>query len=258
MDQRHHRYWIRPSECDRLFSSGWELANEQQYQQMLLTLQDAGLDVCQGSANGAEQRFVSAYAHVEDPSGNRIEIYWGAISDFDRFLSPIGISGFVTGDMGMGHIVLPAKNFDESSQFWQAFMGMALSDQINYDMGADQPTVRIQFMHCYNPRQHSVALVEMDSELGCDHLLIEVETIDEVGRALYRCEDHDIPLQVSLGRHINDDMISFYMYSPTGFSIEFGACGKRINNWKHHLVTESTRGSHWGHRFVEGFRKIEK
>ncbi|MFT5576882.1 MAG: 3,4-dihydroxy-9,10-secoandrosta-1,3,5(10)-triene-9,17-dione 4,5-dioxygenase [Bermanella sp.] len=258
MDERHHRYWIRPGRQDRLRASGWECRDQADYKAALDSLTAAGIEVQVGGKMDAAQRKVQAYSHCTDPSGNVVELFWGPISDFERFVSPIGVSGFVTGDMGLGHIVLPAKQFEASSAFWQEALGMSLSDFINYDMGAGQPPVRIQFMHCNNPRQHSVALVEMDSGFGCDHLLLETTSIDEVGRALYRCEDNDIPLQVSLGRHINDDMISFYMYSPTGFSIEYGAGGKRIEDWNEHQVTEATRGSHWGHRFVQGFRKVEQ
>lgn len=258
MDERHHRYWIRAGKQDRLTASGWEFRDEADYLAALERIRSAGIDLQPGESSGALQRKVQTYSFCQDPSGNTVELFWGPISDFERFVSPIGVSGFVTGDMGMGHIVLPAKQFDASSHFWQHILGMGLSDFINYDMGAGQPPVRIAFMHCNNPRQHSVALVEMDSGFGCDHLLLEAKDIDEVGRCLYRCEDHEVPLQVSLGRHINDDMISFYMYSPTGFSVEYGAGGKRIEDWSQHQVSEATRGSHWGHRFVQGFREVEQ
>jgi 3,4-dihydroxy-9,10-secoandrosta-1,3,5(10)-triene-9,17-dione 4,5-dioxygenase len=257
MDNRHHRYWVRAGRTDRLLASGWEFKDAADYATALEQLRTAGVALQEGSAEETAWRRVQAYSSCSDPSGNTVELFWGPIGDFERFVSPIGVSGFVTGDMGMGHIVLPARQFDDSSAFWRQVMGMGLSDFINYDMGAGQPPVRIQFMHCNNPRQHSVALVEMDSGFGCDHLLLEVDSFDEVGRCLYRCEDHAIPLQVSLGRHINDDMLSFYLYSPTGFSVEYGAHGKRIEDWSRHQVTEATRGSHWGHRFVQGFREVE-
>jgi 3,4-dihydroxy-9,10-secoandrosta-1,3,5(10)-triene-9,17-dione 4,5-dioxygenase len=86
--------------------------------------------------------------------------------------------------------------------------------------------------------------------VGCDHLLIEVENFDEVGRCLYRCEDHGVPLRVTLGRHINDNMLSFYMHSPGGFSIEYGTGGTRVENRSEQTVFEARQGSHWGHRFL--------
>lgn len=257
MDAYHHRYLILPHSHDEVIASGWEVANRAEFEAARRHLQSAGLSVTGGDAEAARQRWVQEFFSLQDPSGNEVEIFWGPISDHERFVSPIGVPGFVTGDMGMGHIVLPAPRFEDTRQFWLEAMGFDLSDFVNYDMGAGQPPVRINFMHCDNPREHSVALVEMNHPARCDHLLVEVETFDEVGRALYRAEDHDVPLQVTLGRHINDDMISFYMISPTGFAVEYGAGGRRIEDWSKHTVFEATRGSHWGHRFVAGSRPVE-
>jgi 3,4-dihydroxy-9,10-secoandrosta-1,3,5(10)-triene-9,17-dione 4,5-dioxygenase len=256
MDDYHHRYLIVAHERDVFLASGWEIANQADYTTLLNSLRNADIDVSFGTEAEQKTRWVQEFFRCTDPSGNQLEIFWGPISDFERFVSPLGVSGFVTGDMGMGHVVLPAPKFEATRKFWLELMQFGLSDFVNYDMGADQPLVRINFLHCNNPRQHSVALVEMANPSGCDHLLVEVQNIDEVGRALYRCEDNQIPLQVTLGRHINDDMISFYMYSPTGFTVEYGAGGKRIEDWSTHKVFEATRGSRWGHRFVQGSRPV--
>jgi len=257
MDERHHRYLILPAARDGLLASAWELANAGEFAAACDALARAGIAFEHGGARECALRKVQAFVRASDPSGNVVELFWGPIADFERFVSPIGVSGFVTGDMGMGHIVLPAPQFDATRAFWLETLGFAVSDFVNYDMGAGQPRVRIHFLHCHNPRQHSVALVEMNHPAACDHLLVEVQTVDEVGRALYRAEDHRVPLQVSLGRHINDDMISFYLYSPAGFTVEIGAGGKRIEDWSAHRVFEATRGSHWGHRFVGGHRPID-
>lgn len=257
MDERHHRYLILPHDTDKVLASGWEMANQDDYDTAISTLSDAGLHLQPASEEEKAMRWVQDYFSVTDPSGNNIEVFWGPKGDFSRMNSPIGVKGFVTGDLGMGHIVLPSTNFDASIKFWVDVMGLGLSDFIHYDMGADQDLVRINFLHCNNARQHSLALVEMDNPAGCDHLLVEVQDFDEVGRGLYRAEDNNIDLQVTLGRHINDDMVSFYMYSPGGFAIEYGAGGKRIEDWATHQVFEATQGSHWGHRFVAGSRPIE-
>jgi len=250
MDERHCRYVIVPHDREAYLATGWELADEFAYRAAVERLKAAGIAIEPGTAEATLLRKVNSFTAFTDPSGNRGELFWGPITDFARAVSPIGVSGFVTGDLGMGHVVLPAPNYEPTLAFWMEVMGFGRSDFVNYDMGPGNPPVRISFLHCDSPRQHSLALAEMPSEVGCDHLLIEVESFDEVGRCLYRCEDHGVPLRVSLGRHINDDMLSFYMHSPTGFSIEYGAGGKRIENWAEHRVYEATRGSHWGHRFV--------
>jgi len=257
MDERQHRYVIVPAARDGLIASAWELADARQFAAACGALTQAGIDFEPGNARECELRRVQAFVRCHDPSGNQLELFWGPISDFARFVSPIGVPAFVTGDMGMGHVVLPAPRFDATRAFWLETMGFGVSDFVNYDMGAGQKPVRIHFLHCDNPRQHSVALVEMHNPAACDHLLVEVPSIDEVGRALYRAEDHGVPLQVTLGRHINDDMVSFYMYCPAGFTIEYGAGGRRVEDWSTHPVVEATRGSHWGHRFVQGARRID-
>jgi 3,4-dihydroxy-9,10-secoandrosta-1,3,5(10)-triene-9,17-dione 4,5-dioxygenase len=256
IDDYHHRYLIVPHERDVFLASAWEVANQADYTALLNSFRNADIDVSFGTEAEQKMRWVQEFFRCTDPSGNQLEIFWGPISDFERFVSPLGVSGFVTGDMGMGHVVLPAPQFEATRKFWLGLMRFGVSDFVNYDMGAGQPLVRINFLHCNNPRQHSVALVEMANPSGCDHLLVEVQNVDEVGRALYRCEDNQIPLQVTLGRHINDDMISFYMYSPAGFTVEYGAGGKRIEDWSTHKVFEATRGSRWGHRFVQGSRPV--
>lgn len=250
MDERHARYLIVPHEREAYLATGWELADEADYEAAVAALAAAQVAIERGDAGACRLRRVNGFATFTDPSGNRGELFWGPIGDFSRAISPIGVSGFVTGDMGMGHIVLPAPNYDATLAFWTGVMGFGRSDFVNFDMGPGNPPVRISFLHCDNPRQHSLALAEMPSEVGCDHLLIEVADFDEVGRCLYRCEDHGVPLRVTLGRHINDNMLSFYMHSPTGFSIEYGAGGTRVEHRAKIPVFEVTQGSHWGHRFV--------
>jgi 3,4-dihydroxy-9,10-secoandrosta-1,3,5(10)-triene-9,17-dione 4,5-dioxygenase len=256
MDERDYRYLIVPHARDQLLASGWEVASQADYAAARAALQAAGVACEDGTSAECAARRVRELLRCSDPSGNRLEISWGPIADFTRFVSPIGVAGFVTGDMGMGHVVLPAPQFDATREFWLAVLGFGLSDFVNYDMGAGQPRVRINFLHCDNPREHSVALVEMANPAACDHLLVEVDSIDEVGRCLYRAEDNQVPLQVTLGRHINDDMISFYLYTPAGFTIEYGTGGRRIEDWSKHQVFEATRGSRWGHRFVQGSRQV--
>jgi 3,4-dihydroxy-9,10-secoandrosta-1,3,5(10)-triene-9,17-dione 4,5-dioxygenase len=250
MDERHSRYLIVPHSCEVFLGTGWEMNGEAEYETAVGELLEAGIGVDRGGIDDCRARRVNGFAAFTDPSGNRGELFWGPITDFARMVSPIGVSGFITGDMGMGHVVLPAPNYDATLEFWTNTMGFGRSDFVNFDMGPGQSPIRISFLHCDNARQHSLAIAEQANEIGCDHLLIEVADVDEVGRCLYRCEDEGVPLRVTLGRHINDNMLSFYMHSPGGFSIEYGAGGMRVDDRASALVYEATRGSHWGHRFV--------
>ncbi len=50
-------------------------------------------------------------------------------------------------------------------------------------------------------------------------------SLDDVGRAMDRCARNKAPLVSTLGRHANDEMVSFYVRTPSGFDIEYGTGG---------------------------------
>lgn len=251
IDGRAFRFLIVPGESDRLVASGWELSTQGDFDALRSRLETAGVAVEAASDAERVQRHVTGLVRLSDPSGNGIELYWGPISDFTRFVSPVGVKTFVTGPMGMGHVVLPTTDFDATCQFWETHLGMALSDILRIPgvPTADGGNARVHFYHC-NPRQHSLALGEIADPSGCFHMMVEVPDMDEVGLAMDRVAAHQVPLASTLGRHVNDDMISFYIWTPGGFQIEFG-CGGLVKNWAEEgNVFETTRGSHWGHQWL--------
>ena len=71
------------------------------------------------------RRRVQNLLSFTDPAGNHHEAFWGVVSDFAVFNSATGVSGFVTGDQGLGHIVLPAPNFDDTAAFFTDVLGFA-------------------------------------------------------------------------------------------------------------------------------------
>jgi len=219
------------------------------FEHAVLTLEKAGVTLEHGDARQCEVRCVQQWVGFADPSGNRHELVWGFKSDFVRFNSPAGVPGFVTGSIGMGHTVLPAANFEATQRFWREVMGFGLSDIMNFEpAGPDGPRLPIYFLHCGNARHHSLALAGFPAESGCVHVMVEVENMPEVGRALDRMAAHGAVQTATLGQHTNDRMISFYMRSPSNFDIEFG-CGGEMVDWRNHVVHEFTRVSLWGHDF---------
>jgi len=48
---------------------------------------------------------------------------------------------------------------------------------------------------------------------GLHHMMLEVQTVDDVLRCYERVNDAKIKVTSTLGRHINDGMLSFYMAS---------------------------------------------
>ncbi|HYD62896.1 MAG TPA: VOC family protein [Noviherbaspirillum sp.] len=253
MDERAYRFAIVPGKEDRYFASGWEVANAGAFAAALAALKP--YEVRMGTEAEYALRKVQQMCWVTDPSGNRHEIFWGAKSGFQRFVSPVGVPSFVTGDMGLGHVVLPAPNFDATNRFLTEVLGFSLSDiyRVRFTPDPAEPEKRIHFLHCNNSRHHSLAIFEMAVPSGCVHAMVEVPSMDEVGRALDRVQRHKVKLSATLGRHCNDHMTSFYMKTPSGFDMEYGYGGLQVD-WQKHSVYEATEVSLWGHDFSVGYQ----
>ena len=250
LDDHPFRFMVEPAEADGLIATGLEFPDEDAFIRTCEALEEAGHTVTEGSADNAKRRCVTAFATVVDPSGNTIELYWGRELDYTPLISPQGVAGFVTsyqqtGDMGFGHLVLPAPDFDATSTFYTEIIGMGITD-ILYPPGMEG--AKIHFMHANNPRQHSLALFNAPHPLGVVHIMIEVETMDELGRGMDRAKAAGAHFMATLGRHVNDNMCSVYLLAPGGIAVEFGYDGILIDP-QTHVATVSTEGDLWGHEY---------
>ncbi|CAM8627267.1 23dbph12diox, 2,3-dihydroxybiphenyl 1,2-dioxygenase [Burkholderiales bacterium] len=251
MDERAYRIQIELGAEARYVASGWLVRDEGIFESAIAHLKAHRVAFERGSAELCQQRKVNQMLVVHDPSGNRYELVWGYQSDFRRMVSPVGVPAFVTGDQGMGHVVLPAPQFAETVAFVRDVLGFGLSDLFNFKPAPDAPALPIHFFHCNNPRHHSLALAAFPVPSGCVHIMVEVPDMAEVGRAFDRRIQHHIPLSATLGQHTNDRMISFYMKTPSGFDVEVGTGGAQVD-WNAHVTHEFTTVSLWGHDFSVG------
>lgn len=256
MDERAGRVFIEAGDRDAYCASGWELRSEAEFNAACAELTSHGVAYHQASERELALRHVFAMVWFLDPSGNRHELSYGYVTDFSKFISPAGVSHFVTGELGLGHMVLPAPQIAATRAFLIDVLGFGLSDVLIHRPAPDM-SQRIDFMHCDNGRHHSLALFEGEVPAGCVHLMFEVDSLDEVGRAHDRMLRAGVRLMATLGKHTNDHMTSFYFMSPGGFAIEFGFGGRTID-WDHHTVFESTSVSLWGHDFSVGFGADEQ
>lgn len=254
MDERPFRFAIEKSQQDRFRLAGWELSDKAGFDAAKKALQHAGVVFENGTEEEARLRWVREFIRLQDPSGNTLELYWGASLDYAKFVSPAGIPRFETGfngDMGFGHVVLPAPELKKTHEFYREVLGFGDTDYMHFNFSddPDDPGQGLNFMHCDNPRHHSLALYEdANNPVGCVHLMLEVEDVDEVGYCLDRVNERGIPIVSTLGRHTNDRMLSFYMATPAGFAMEFGCDGLQMD-WEGYTPTVSALPSIWGHKF---------
>ncbi|GAB1387630.1 VOC family protein [Melaminivora sp.] len=249
MDERQFRFAVEPGARDAYCASGWEVASQAAFDAAVQTLSAAKVAHVLEDAAFCRQRCAQQVVSFNDPSGNRHEVVWGFQSDFAHFASPKGVARFITGGIGMGHTVLPAPDFAKTAAFFKDVMGFGLSDIMNFEPpGTEGVVLPIHFLHCNNGRHHSLAIAAFPVESGCVHVMVEVEDMPEVGRAMDRMREQQAQMTATLGQHTNDKMISFYMRTPSNFDIEFGYNGAVID-WNQHIAHEFTRVSLWGHDF---------
>ncbi|MEO6887183.1 MAG: iron-dependent extradiol dioxygenase HsaC [Jatrophihabitantaceae bacterium] len=256
MDDFPARLVIVPGERDHLSATGWETANAAELQQVRDALNAAGVRFAEGTPEQLADRRVDELISFDDPSGNTLEVFHGAALEHRRVVSPYG-HRFVTGKQGLGHIVLSTTDDEAGLTFYRDVLGFRLRDSMRLPGElAGKPAgtaVWLRFFGC-NPRHHSLAFLPMPTTSGIVHLMIEVENSDDVGLGLDRAMRKKVPLSATLGRHVNDLMLSFYMKTPSGFDVEFGCEGRQVqdDSW---IARESTAVSLWGHDFSIGARQ---
>lgn len=237
-DGRPYRLTIRHSDSEQVDAIGWEVAARSDLDRAAEELEAAQITVTCDPERARERR-VAELISFDAPDGMHHELFWKAELDYLPFVSPVGVTGFVTGELGLGHVVLAADDLEGAQRFYTEVMGFRLSDTMTLS------GTRVVFLHC-NKRHHSLALGRGRGP-ALAHFMVEVATIDDVGYGLDRAADHGVRIRESLGRHTNDEMLSFYAATPSGFSVEYGWGGRTVDDatW---IPTETTRGSYWGHR----------
>ncbi len=85
--------------------------------------------------------------------------------------------------------------------------------------------------------------------------MVEYRYWDDVGRAYDLAQLDPSSIAVTLGRHLNDYVTSFYVWTPVDFFIELGWAGRRVddNTW---TVEELSSPSLWGH--IRNWQTVEK
>ncbi len=240
LDDKQCRILVSPECRDGASFFGWEVAEEMNLDVVARQLSEAGIDNERGTVAECDERAVGAFVWFRDPLGNRVEICC------DQAVAPAGdplcfsrpLGGFKTGKLGLGHVVLMHHDVDEARRFYTQVIGMRLSDYTERPFDA-------QFFHV-NARHHSFAIIRNQRE-GLHHLMLELLDFDDVGQTYDLLEVEQVRLGATLGRHTNDHMTSFYMFTPSGFMIEYGWGGRDIamEGWRPEKM--DCGPSFWGH-----------
>jgi len=246
MDERPARIVVVPGDTDQVVHVGWEVRDGLALQRVQDTLEHAGIAVKPLSVEEADERRVEDVFAFTDPTGTPTEVFFGPALDHSPVVTPYGAT-FVTGAQGLGHVVLPTMDPAGAFAFYSETLGFLPRGAMRLPAPPEFGPLRIRFFGV-NERHHSMALCPAPhgGAPGLVHIMVEVDSLDAVGRALDRVVKAGFSLSSTLGRHTNDKMISFYVRAPGGWDIEFGTDGMKVDE-KYYTAEEITSDSYWGH-----------
>lgn len=248
MDDHPWRLLVEQGADDDLTHAGWDLGSEADLNDYVAELRAKGAEVREEDASAAANRCVTRLFSIVDPIGFRHEFFTGRTgltSDGGNLSAILRGPGFVTGDLGIGHILPVSQNYEDGVRFYQDVLGLRYSDRIRQEM-APGIFADATFFHSATGRHHSLATGTFPSPKRLNHLMLEYRSMNDVGFAYERAKKAGIPIVLELGHHPNDQVFSFYMRTPSGFGIELGHGGIVIddNEWEPQLYDVM---SDWGH-----------
>jgi 3,4-dihydroxy-9,10-secoandrosta-1,3,5(10)-triene-9,17-dione 4,5-dioxygenase len=246
IDERPYRLAVVEGADAGIDAIGLEVGDDRELASVCRDLEDWGAKVVPAEPAEADRRLVSGLAHWTDPSGINVELFYGPILDHEPVVTPL-VSGFVTGEMGMGHVVVGSSAVVDALIAYRDVLDMHCRNTMRLRLSPDLPPISMWFLGC-NPRHHTLGLIGMEWPRTMAHFMLEAASIDDVGRAYDRCIDAGVPIAMSLGKHTNDHMISFYCVSPDEVQVEFGFGGVHVYGPEMPPTYEITKVSFWGHR----------
>src|ERR1700730_3635692 len=129
MDDRKPRIVVR-SAADARHVFGWEVADASALDALAGRLEAAKISVRRVTQPTLQLHAVRDAIRFEDPAGNALEAFHGAEVASTPFTPGRPISGFRTGPLGMGHVVLHVTRAQDLLWFYKDVLGFALSDYI--------------------------------------------------------------------------------------------------------------------------------
>ncbi len=240
-DRLVSRVQVVRSEHEDVHAIGWSVGSEADLNAFAAQLRESKTPYETITGEDAFARKAIKLLRLRDPDGIVHEVAWGVeVNDVLAFKSSAVVDGFASEQYGLGHVVLSIANLEQSRRFFCDVLGHTVTSHL-YIHG-----FQAIFLRC-NPRHHSVAISVSGRPGKLQHLQIEYNRFDDLGRAMDRAEDLGIPIVATLGKHVSDWVTSFYVKAPSGVTIEMGF-GARILPDDAPTEFENFSGSIWGHR----------
>jgi 2,3-dihydroxybiphenyl 1,2-dioxygenase len=253
MDDADYRIAVHPGEVDRMAYVGLELKDKWAWETGIETLRSKGFEVTIGDAELEAQRGCYGVAQFKDPSGWNHELVYGHSYTTGGWKSGRPHAGFRSDVYGLGHTVLITGDIAETEDFCKNTMGYKWYIQ-GLRKGAatfwrfKNSNLSHNIAYGLNPA-HKYG----DTSTIIPHIGVYCNTLDDVGIS-YDITEERYPerIEMTLGRHMQDPVVSYYSKTPAGFTIEY-IWGEDLEIPDGPYVERrATKLSLWGHKQPNG------
>ena len=223
-DRYPHRIAATTTRESTLRYLGFDVGGKQELADWQTKLTAEGIHWRHGTAAECAERRVTNLIEFTDPDGHNLALSYG----FEVEKEPVRYTRDLS-VLGLGHVLLTVKDTQRSHDFYTAVLGFRLSDWVYID-----DNIRLCFLRC-NARHHSIAFAPcMPGKFPrLQHVMLEVESLDDVMRSYHFLRIHKAPIGMGPGRHINCQTVHVYVQTPGGFAVEFGWGHRRLDDATH-------------------------
>lgn len=248
LDNHKRRFIVQYGSAEDFVCLGLQLADETVLATVLKRLEESGIAYEKGSDRDAALRGVTQFWRFAGPKGMALELF----VDAELGDEPLHMltSGFVTGEGGLGHVAITSRLPDQMCAFWQDIFDARISDYIEQNIAGT--TLDITFLRL-NERHHSVAVastrgIQLDPiRTVVQHMNFQAARLEDLTSAFVRCRELGYEMAHEIGQHPNDNELSFYVISPSGFEMEIGWNALTVDEEKWQQKNYQGMSS-WGHK----------
>lgn len=112
----------------------------------------------------------------------------------------------------LGHAVIKVRELDLAVN--------SLLNNFNFRV-SDFTAKTAYFLRCFPNALHHSFAVQQSANVGLHHVNFMVSEIDDIGRALNRLKERNVPVVFGPGRHKGSNSVFLYFLDPDGLTLEY-------------------------------------
>lgn len=206
-DNEHHSVSLYKSATAGLRCLGLMLEDDAQFATLQRSLESVNVPWKAVPEAACRARQLSRAVRVFEPNVGAVLEFYLPVRDARRPFVPS-----VTKIQRIGHVVFNTEDPARAIAFWRDVLNFRESDSVGE---------QITFMRCFpNPYHHGVGIGKFARKC-LHHVNFMVSEIDDIGRALSRLRESNVPVVYGPGRHMPSGSIFLYYLDPDGLTLEY-------------------------------------